>query len=108
MTAAVAPFFPRVAKKPQVRINPNTLVVEHDYPHPDHQDPGLSKYHAQFKELHPGSCIRCTARERNPISKALHSAIKAGKYPALKGCVVRSYGKCEDGYARVWALKGKK
>ncbi len=103
--AAVANLFPTVAKKHKAPIDPDMLKVEHNVPLPGFRSAQEGKYHALFALMKPGSCIRCEADEINQIANALRKQIELKRYPAIIGCVVRSAARCEDGAARVWALK---
>ena len=106
MNAAVAPLFPTVAKvKRKAAIDPDMLKVEHNVPLPGYRSAAEGKYHGQFSLMRPGSCVRCEADEINQIANALRKQIELKRYPALAGCSVRSAARCEDGHARVWALK---
>lgn len=102
---AVATMFPRAVKRPKPAIDVSMLKVEHNVPPPAYRASINGKYDKQFALMQPGSCVRCEAGETNQISAALRKAIAIGRYPALKGCSVRSCERCEDGHARVWALK---
>lgn len=101
--ASIFPTTPRVTKR-RAEIDTDLLKVEHCAPPPTRRAVPDGKYHQQFSIMRPGSCVRCESREMNAIAISLRKAIKEGRYPALKGCSVRSCAKCEDGAARVWAL----
>lgn len=100
--ASIFPTTPRVKRRTE--IDTDLLKVEHDAPPPNRRAVPDGKYHQQFALMRPGSCIRCEASEMNAIAISLRKALKDRRYPALKGCSVRSCMKCEDGAARVWAL----
>jgi len=102
---AVASLFPTTARvKRRTEIDTEFLKVEHNSLPPGRRAVPDGKYHQQFSLLRPGSCIRCESSEMNAIAISLRKAIRDKRYPALKGCSVRSCAKCEDGAARVWAL----
>lgn len=107
MIANVAPMFPTVAKPQRRRagIDADLLKVEHNVPLPGGRSAADGKYHKHFALMKPGSCIRCEAGEINQVANALRKQIQMKRYPALTGCVVRSAARCEDGAARVWAIK---
>lgn len=86
-------------------IDPELLVVEHNAQPPKTRSVVGGKYEPVFGKLKPGSSIRCEPSERGAITQALAKKVSQGVYPALKGCVVRSYQRCEDGHARVFVLK---
>lgn len=102
--AAVSPF-PTVAKRRKEAIDPEMLKVEHNVPLPGHRSATAGKYHALFALMKAGSCIRCEPEEINQVANALRKQIQLKRYPALIGCVVRTAARCEDGAARVWAIK---
>lgn len=103
---AVASIFPtNPNKRRKTGIDPEMLAVEHNVAPPTRRAGPEGKYHAQFSLLRPGSCVRCEAAEMNVLAGALRKAVVQGRYPVLKGCAVRSSMRCEDGHARVWALK---
>ena len=103
---ATALMFPTVAKvKRKAPLDADMLKVEHNVPLPGGRSAADGKYHKQFSLMQPGSCIRCEASETNQIANALRKSIERNRYPNLKGCVVRSAARCEDGAARVWAIK---
>lgn len=107
MTAALATMFPRVAKRAKPPIDVSMLKVEHNVPIPGNRTGPDSKFSDLFKQLRPGSSVRCEAHEMNTLAQALRKQITTDKFPELKGCVVRS-ARCADGHCRVWAIKGKK
>lgn len=107
MKAAVAPLFPTVVRRPKPAIDVSMLKVEHNIPLPGNRLGPDSKFGDLFKQLRPGSSVRCESHEMNTLAQALRKQIATGKFPEIKGCVVRS-GKCPDGHCRVWAIKEKK
>lgn len=96
------PSTPRIKRR--THIDADLLKVEHNVPPPTRRAGPEGKYHAQFAQLRPGSCVRCEPSEMNAVAIALRKQIQAGRYPALKGCSVRG-SRCPDGHARVWALQ---
>lgn len=87
---------------PQV-IDPDLLVVEHDYKLPKFRM-AEGKFDAVFRQMKPGSAIKCEPCEVSSLSGALRKAIQAEKYPALAGCVVRQVTRAPDGRGRVVAV----
>ncbi len=107
-SATVSPF-PQAAKsvRRKTPIDPALMAIEHNTPPPDGRCVLGGKYHALFKQLKPGSCVRCEPSELAVVKERLRRALAENRYLALKGC--RAQGAtCEDGHARVWALKDEK
>jgi hypothetical protein len=99
-------LFPTVARiTRKTELDADLLKVEHNVKPPSRRLAHVGKYHDLFSTMRPGSCVRCESEEVNTIASALRSQIKLGKYPALKDCKVSAFARCEDGHARVWALK---
>lgn len=105
MTAVAALFPTNPARRRRAEVDTEFLKVEHSTPPPNRRAGPDGKYHQQFSVMKPGSCVRCEAGEMNAIAISLRKLLKEGRYPALAGCSVRSCMKCDDGAARVWALK---
>lgn len=102
-TARKFPF--PVAKRPAVEVDPSLLSVEHNVSPPAWKSKIESKYDAIFKQLKPGSCVKCEPNEVAKISGALRKYIKTKGSKAIEGCKVLSRERCEDGHGRVWAIK---
>lgn len=89
-------------------VNPSLLRVEHDVPFTGRSTTG-SKFSVLFKDLRPGSSIRCERNEVESLAHALLKAVRSGDYPAIKGCVVKrnttwKHPKTGEVSARVWVL----
>lgn len=104
MTAVAALFPTNPMKRRKTAIDAELLAVEHNTAPPLRRAGPEGKYHPHFTLLRPGSCVRCEPSEMNAVAIALRKQIEKGRYPALTGCAVRA-SRCEDGHARVWALK---
>lgn len=84
-------------------IDPDLLVVEHNYKLPKCRM-AEGKFDAVFRQMKPGSAIKCEPCEVSSLSGALRKSILAEKYPALAGCVVRQVTRAPDGRGRVVAV----
>lgn len=96
---------PAKAVHNRVAIDPEMLVVEHNVTPPKTRSVIGGKYDPVFEKLKPGSAVRCEPDECGPIVASLTKRLSQGRYPTLKGCVVRSCKRCDDGHARVFVLK---
>lgn len=107
-TATITPFSAFSVKAHKTKTMPKPasteyLVVEHNTPIPKARLV-VGKYDHLFKTMKPGSSIRCEWNEYPHVAQALRQHLKAGKWPALKGCSVKGVRRCPDGHARVWAV----
>ena len=84
-------------------IDPDLLVVEHDYKLPKFRM-AEGKFDAIFRQMRPGSAIKCEPGEVSTLCGALRKAILNEKYPALAGCAVRQVTRAADGRGRVVAV----
>lgn len=84
-------------------IDPDLLVVEHDYKLPKGRMVE-GKFDALFRQMRPGSAVKCEPSEVATLCNTLRKAIQAEKYPALAGCVVRQVTRAPDGRGRVVAV----
>ena len=101
-TARKFPF--PVTKRPAIEVDPSMLMVEHGVEPPVWRSNVESKYDAVFKQLKPGSCIKCEPSEVAKIAGALRKVITQKKFKNLSGCKVLSRERCDDGHGRVWAI----
>jgi hypothetical protein len=90
-----------------IDIDPDLLVIEHNFKIPAKRSRAGSKYDATFSKLKPGSAIKCEPGETGPLSHSLKKSIAMGYLPSLKGCTVRSFKRCDDGQARVAVVAPK-
>jgi hypothetical protein len=101
-TARKFPF--PVQKRPAIEVDPSMLAVEHGVEPPAWRSNVESKYDAVFKQLKPGSCVKCEPSEVTKIAGALRKNLTQKKFKALIGCKVMSRERCDDGHGRVWAI----
>jgi len=80
------------------------LSVEHDVEPPAWRSNIESKYDAVFRQLKPGSCVKCEPSEVAKIAGSLRKGLSQKKFKALAGCKVLSRERCDDGHGRVWAI----
>lgn len=95
-TARKSPSSPKV-------IDPDLLVVEHDYKLPRCRMVE-GKFDPVFRQMRPGSAIKCEPSEVSALCNTLRKAIQSGKYPELDGCTVRQVTRAHDGRGRVVAV----
>lgn len=91
----------------KTEIDPELLIVEHNFQMPALRVRPPCKYDEVFRKLKPGSAIRCEPDESGPISHSLKKNIRLGDYPALAGCIVKALRRLPDGHGRVVVMLPK-